>query len=454
MEMERKLRKPTPKPAAMLKEYLRDDFSSCSSSGFRSFPRQSCYASVRTLLDMDLKNSRKLLPQTRPKQAKTTKITAFQKASIAVINIVKHFQFSQKQKMLPRSISRRLKRSFTKKADREIKRENSVVIKVKDILRWRSFTDEEKQKPLECTASSPVQTTITTMTTTTTSSNSWSDSDFTEFLLSSCGSSECSGENEVDECKKDLLEKKKISKRKCNEVVEDSMEKCHGDSEFKDNDQFSPVSVLGFPFEEDEDSSSSFQSSLESMERTKHKLMQKIQRFESLAKIEPLDLNKRIASLELEDSFECPSDSQSNSVNNDEKVDQEENEEYIKTEERARELLRLTNETSGKYSDKDTADGLLMDFFRDEIMEGKRAKKTSKGDECDKEFLKVATDWMNGNNALMDWRVEESRGVHVKEMERGGMWRQSEEEKGELALEMEIRILNSLMDGLLFDLLS
>ncbi|KAF5177632.1 Uaa transporter, partial [Thalictrum thalictroides] len=272
MEIERRI---TRKPPAMLKEFLRDDFSSCSSSGFRSFPRRSCYTSVRNLLELDLKArdySRKI-------HKKEVKITAFQKATMAMINVVKHFQFSQKQSILPRSLSRRLKRSFTKKSDKAmIKREMSVVVKVKDILKWKSFKDasiEEKKKPLDCSASPIIiQTNITrTTTTTTTSSNSWSDSDFTsEYLHSwSCSSENShSGENEIEECnKKYLPEKKKISKTtSCTEVVEDSMEKSRADSKCEDkDDQFSPVSVLDFPFEEDdESSSSSFQSSLENME--------------------------------------------------------------------------------------------------------------------------------------------------------------------------------------------
>ncbi|GLT54969.1 hypothetical protein SLA2020_281270 [Shorea laevis] len=40
----------------MLKDYLRDDFlSSCSSNGFKSFPRRQCCTTVRFLLELDLK---------------------------------------------------------------------------------------------------------------------------------------------------------------------------------------------------------------------------------------------------------------------------------------------------------------------------------------------------------------------------------------------------------------
>ncbi|PIA49667.1 hypothetical protein AQUCO_01300440v1 [Aquilegia coerulea] len=452
MEIERRI---TRKPPAMLKEFLKDDFSSCSSSGFRSFPRRSCYTSVRNLLELDLKARDSRKP--RKVFQKEVKITAFQKATMAMINVVKHFQFSQKQSILPRSLSRRLKRSFTKKSDKEIKREISVVVKVKDILRWKSFRDvaiEEKKKQLDYSAS-PMQTTITnTTTTTTTSSNSWSDSDFTsEYLHSWSCSSENSGENnEIEECKKYLPEKNKISKTRCNEVVEDSMEKSHGE----EKDQFSPVSVLDFPFEEDDESlSSSFQSSLENMERTKHKLMQKIRRFESLAKIEPLDLEKRITSLEHDDSSEYPSDSQSNSVSNDVEVDQEEDEEYIMAEQKARELLKLFNGPTSKECLNETTNGPLLDFFREEVMErNHHSKKSPKGDELDQELLKVAKDWMNGNIILLDWTVESSREVHVTEMERGGKWRDVEEEKKELAIEMEMGVLNILMDEMLCDLLS
>ncbi|KAL5727730.1 hypothetical protein ACHQM5_000890 [Ranunculus cassubicifolius] len=444
MDMDRKLRKPPPidrKPT--LKEFLRDDFSSCSSSGFRSFPRkQSCYTSMRSLLEIDLKARGEFKPVNKlPKK----KISAFQKASVAMISVVKHFQFSQKQSILPRSLSRRLIRSFTRKTDHEkINRESNVVVKVKDVLRWKSFGDilEEKRKQLDC-AVSPIQTTITT-TTTTTSSNSWSDSDFTSECVHSSwgGSSDCSGENEnEEECKKYSPKKKnKIGKRRCNGASKDSMEKIHVEPKYEEKDQFSPVSVLDFPFEEDDESSSSFQSSLESLDRTKHKLMHKIRRFESLAKIEPLELEKRIDLFELE----CPSDSPLNSIN----TGVEFNEEEVESE-RARELVKLFTGTVVGECLRGTTNDLLFDFFRDEIIEKNVSKKAQKEDE----MFKVAKDWLNGDNVLLDWTVEESRKVHIKEMERGGMWKEVEDEKKALAIEMEEDVLDLLMDEMLFDLL-
>ncbi|TYI52469.1 hypothetical protein E1A91_D12G250100v1 [Gossypium mustelinum] len=70
-------------------------------------------------------------------------------------------------------------------------------------------------------------------------------------------------------------------------------------------EQFSPVSVLDCPFddEEEEDNGSTFEDHLVRVEVTKQKLMQKVIRFERLAQLEPVELDKRIAMAELEDEF-------------------------------------------------------------------------------------------------------------------------------------------------------
>ncbi|MFS7941734.1 hypothetical protein Hanom_Chr06g00479741 [Helianthus anomalus] len=94
----------------LLKDYLVDDLSSCSSNGFRSYPRQPCCTKVRYLIEIDLSiklpPSRKQFlkvnskPKPKPKHnsnpncSKSKMNLRFHKASKAVVNVFKKFHFS------------------------------------------------------------------------------------------------------------------------------------------------------------------------------------------------------------------------------------------------------------------------------------------------------------------------------------------------------------------------
>ena len=213
-----KLRKQLPKPL-MLKDYLLHDLSSCSSNGFKSFPRRQCCTTVRFLLEIDIaKNAhlckKKELLKTRSK-SKTR--SAFQRASSAVIHAVKQLPFaggnSPGKQILPRSFSRKfLKRSFWKRTHH------------KEIKRLKSF-GEEKSKPLDCSPVITTKSTITTLSTADSSSSStndcysnsksdsWSDKEFTssDYLQCSSGNSEINScVNEVES--KRFLPEKTVSK--------------------------------------------------------------------------------------------------------------------------------------------------------------------------------------------------------------------------------------------------
>ncbi|KAJ4956870.1 hypothetical protein NE237_013653 [Protea cynaroides] len=481
LENESRTRKPFPneRRPQMLKDFLRDDLGSCSSNGFRSIPRQACCSTVRNLVEMDLKardsNRSGRVVRSRSKAASKT-ISAFQKASVVVINVVKRLPFSSvkappqsksqtNQGIFPRSFSRRLRRSFSKKRDKvenyDIK-EIKVRVLVKDIIRWKSFRDliEEKQQqsldfspsPLHIAAKTATDdadaTTITTNSSISSSdsnSNSWSDSDFTsEYLQSSGGSPEYSGENEGKEGKECSVEKNMTNSNGHNTVGEDSMETAthsvepKGDCQNVEKEQFSPVSVLDFPDEEDDDDDggetempSSFHQSLANMERKKQKLMQNIRRFESLAQLEPVDLDKRIVLLEKDDSDES---------SEGEEQEGEDELEAKMAEEKSIELLKLVKPTSSG-----NLDSVLLDFFKERIM-----GRINEGDY--KELMKVGRDWMSDDMVL---DLEYNRESYVTEMDNeGGRWRKFEEEQAELAAEVERLVLGSLVDELLVDLLS
>ncbi|XP_059661705.1 uncharacterized protein LOC132307851 [Cornus florida] len=469
-----KQRKPLPK-ALMLKDYLLDDLSSCSSNGFRSYPRRQCCTTVRFLLEIDLKSRvdrdssdhAKRLLRSKSKSASST-MSKLLRASEAVINSVKNLPFAAvkppssskpnnpKKAILPRSLSRKLlKRSFWKKTDKEIQR-------------WRSLREllQEKEKPVDF---SPSITTVTTKaaaaaaTTSSTSvsesntnNNSWSDSDFTtDYLLCSSGNSVNSGVNDGVESR-NLSPEKVVSKRVGVTNTTNSVENTKKEwSNEEEKEQFSPVSVLDFPFDEEEEASSPFQSRLARMEGTKQKLMQKIRRFESLAQLEPVDLEKRIALSESNDeSLESPMQPCSVSVQYNITADKEEEE--SKTE-KALEFLNLLKMTIPSNSFKFNADNLLLDFFRESLTATHARSNVGKGGEqFEYEQVNVANDWINGQprELLLEWEVQKNRQACIRDMEEEGRWRMLDEDKEEVALGLEDQVFASLIDELLIDLFS
>ncbi|CAA3033215.1 Hypothetical predicted protein, partial [Olea europaea subsp. europaea] len=155
----------------LLKDYLLDDFSSCSSNGFKSFPRKQCCSTVRFLIDTDLKN-KKNPPPLLKNPSKSASSTALSSAFQCVINAVKHLPFGaksstaaqkkSKKSILPRSLSKKiLKRSFCIRTSSH-----------REIERWKSLDHlvKEKSGPF----SSPSDSNDSKSKT-----NSWSDSDFT-----------------------------------------------------------------------------------------------------------------------------------------------------------------------------------------------------------------------------------------------------------------------------------
>ncbi|KAJ0954512.1 hypothetical protein HanRHA438_Chr00c15g0850261 [Helianthus annuus] len=120
----RKLKHILPK-SLLLRDYLLDDMSSCSSNGFRSYPRRQCCTTVRFLIETDLNKNHKMFSKPhRTSNIKPPKQSSIlQKASEVMIKAFKRLPFvdarvSTKAKLLPRSLSRKLlKRGFWNKTD-------------------------------------------------------------------------------------------------------------------------------------------------------------------------------------------------------------------------------------------------------------------------------------------------------------------------------------------------
>lgn len=185
----------TSKPTLLLKDYLRDDLSSCSSSGFKSFPRRQCCTTVGF---QHKKNNGTSLPRRR--------VRALQRASEAVITAIKSLssQKSAKTKktstgVLSRSFSRKLlSRRFWRKA---VKEEGS-----EGVLRCkRSFREllmqERDYKPTSFSEDAIFSAKRFTTVSSDCCSNSWGESEFT--FSSNATSSDGSNENDLVDGVKD-----------------------------------------------------------------------------------------------------------------------------------------------------------------------------------------------------------------------------------------------------------
>lgn len=212
---------------SMLKDFLLDDLSSCSSNGFRSYPRKQCCTTVRFLLQIDMKNKptkqrKKKIRNNKPHSVRSPlkstgagePISAFRRASEAIINAVKHLPFPSfksstkysssspsklKLGILPRSFSRKFlsKRSFWKKNNhKEIQMWGPVINHLAD-----DYEEEEEQQnsspprdfivSVSAVGEGGISSNSSTSQSSTTT-NSWSDSDFTnsdESLQSSTANS-------------------------------------------------------------------------------------------------------------------------------------------------------------------------------------------------------------------------------------------------------------------------
>ncbi|KAF3339752.1 hypothetical protein FCM35_KLT15523 [Carex littledalei] len=172
--------------------------------------------------------------------------------------------------------------SFWKKRGTNTNTDEVEDVRVKDIVRLTSFN----------IATSPLPTSS--------SSTSWSESDFngSDFLPSSNGSSGFIPD--ITDASPGGTDKK---------VVTRELTGCNTEEEEKD--QFSPISVMDFPDEEEEEGisdSSSFQENLATIERARQALLQKIRRFESLAELVPVNLDNQFSDVDEESSGNPASD--------------------------------------------------------------------------------------------------------------------------------------------------
>ncbi|XP_045792524.1 uncharacterized protein LOC123887284 [Trifolium pratense] len=417
---------PSKPPTLMLKDYLRDDdLSSCSSSGFKSFPRrrQYCCTTVGFLPEKDLQLKHK--KRKTKTNTNTTKLPrrrpTLERASEAVITAIKSLSSSQKKAnsttgVLSRSFSRKLlSRKFWRKAVKEQGSEG--VLKFRRPFR-ELLMQERDYKPTSFSAAKSI-----TSVSSGCCSNSWGETEFT--FTSNATSSDSSSENELVDGGKDGAP---------------PQHKIEGDWS-NEKEQFSPVSILDCPFEDEEEiKSHSIINSFFQGAENKH--MQKTRHFENVAaSLEPLVLEKRIQCLELEDELNNKSTKQCSALHSIIRNNEDEDELNI---------LKLVKSSIPSNSLMINTEKLLFDYLEQSIEENNKDNNYSKKFN----LCNVVEDWIQGHpqEPYLGWEVKEGRHVYINEMEKSGDWKNSDQETEQLVLELENEVLTSFVDEIVLDL--
>ncbi|CAJ1949968.1 unnamed protein product [Sphenostylis stenocarpa] len=391
----------------MLKDFLSDNLNSCSSSGFKSLPRTP--TTMHTLIEMELNSSSP--PSNSPFQTLINTIRS--------ISFFTSMRKSPSVLSLPRSLSRKLSSSRRRRTRSQGCNDISITtVKIKDIIRWKSFRDIVEPPPPPPPLDFVVDPTTTTTTTWSVSSgSSWSDSDF---LTSSW---EDPQNDSVEAGKRFSFSPLVVGKDPGATEALTSQE-----------EQNSPVSVL----QVGEDEFSPFDQSLANIQRRKQKFIQTVQKLESLAKLDLANLDQ---CLSLND----------NSVYDEEYEDDDDDRtnkdigEQDWSEEKAQQLLHCVKARCSAHGCKDYLDTLLLDFFSEELSGSRNQYKNEEDFEL--ETLRIAEDWINGSCAFDSGHADKES--YIKDMERRDQWSRFKEEQEKLAFEIEKAIFHTLIADLL-----
>ncbi|KAH0938983.1 hypothetical protein HID58_006444 [Brassica napus] len=443
----------------MLRDYLLDDLSSCSSNGFKSFPRRqppSSSSTVRRLLDAEIKRSglshhhhHKPRLTRRSRTSCGTAIShAVHKASTAFLNAVKLIPFhatvtsrkgDQKQQgVFSRSFSKRLlSKRFWRKPVSQSRREVTVELGDGEIQWWISaafFPDEENldQPPDLVSQISAVADEAATL-----SASEAAAVITTEKLISGCDSSSSgsvfftnSSSSEAVQSSSSSVsstttsgEAEEVSTR--NDAVVESEESlnardCDGSSVNGNSMCNREVSSLKHRF-------------LSGLQYTYKKTARKSRRFNGSVRLEPLNLEKFI-----EKQVESKEDEYSYHTQETEEDG---------SESRANRLFALVKLTIGETNNillaSNIADNLLLDYFQEDYI----------GPKEEALMVKKVEDWVmdRQDEMFLSWEVREMRQVYVKEMK----WGCINEDESECVVEdLANGLFTLLVDEFISDLAS
>ncbi|KAJ9549847.1 hypothetical protein OSB04_022390 [Centaurea solstitialis] len=476
---------PLPK-SVLLKDYLLDDLSSCSSNGFRSYPRRRCFTTVRYLIEIDLNKHMKLPPtqkhKSKPKEkekvkskpkskSKSRSMSVLQRASSAVVNVFKQFKISGSGNPRKKAcfLSRKLWRKTANHQNRHFER-------------LKSFDDSIKKK--ESNVLPPSSSAVTTTGSNSNSNSSGSSESY--FTIVTSDSSTTGGSSKINVAQNDVkaTEKKNMAAGKraggaTATTTDDSV--ANGNAKVRLNsyashptvvfvhsldhisifdynpnnlfhkrfkftvkpadklalqneekEQVSPVSVMDFPCVDEDEVTSPYKHSRIYVKGRKQKLMPKVRKSKTLVQLEPIRLEDRIT---LSESRTQDSTRES-SLQTGLQFGQEEN--HI--EKKAIALLQLLKATMPSHSifESKTTDSILLGFFIEQINHGNVSNLS---------ILQEARDWINGNGREME--SQNYKITYITDMEKAEKWMKYDDE--EVGLELEFEVFTSLVEELLLE---
>ncbi|CAN7042589.1 hypothetical protein IGI04_007054 [Brassica rapa subsp. trilocularis] len=471
----------------MLRDYLLDDLSSCSSNGFKSFPRRqppSSSSTVRRLLDAEIKRSglshhhhhKPRLTRRNRTSCGTAISHAVHKASTAFLNAVKLIPFhatvtsrkgDQKQQgVFSRSFSKRLlSKRFWRKPVSQSRREVTVELGDGEIQWWISaafFPDEENldQPPdlvsqisavadeaatFSASEAAAVITTEKLISGCDSSSSgsvfftNSSSSEAVQSSSSSVSSPTTSGEAEEVSTRNDAVveSEESLNARDCDGSSVNGNSMCNREESVnEEKEQLSPVSILECPFQDDDDDDDeedAITDHISHQKDTYEKTARKSRRFNGFVRLEPLNLEKFI-----EKQVESEEDEYSYHTQETEEDE---------SESRANRLFALLKLTIGETNNillaSNVADNLLLDYFQEDNI----------GPKEEALMVKIVEDWVmdRQDEMFMSWEVREMRQVYVKEMK----WGCINEDESECVVEdLANGLFTLLVDEFISDLAS
>lgn len=207
--------------------------------------------------------------------------------------------------------------------------------------------------------------------------------------------------------------------------------------EEEDKEQCSPVSVLDPLFEDDdighddqsEEDGFDLECSYAIVQRAKQKLLQKLRRFEKLAELDPVELEKRM--LEEEQDFD-DSDSNSNDLEEDKECEGD-----------VRLIIQNLTKSDFNQSRKIPVDmkRLVSDLIKEE------GTAVADREATVKRVLKRLESWKNVESNTIDMMVEHDFRRDVEG------WKQNQEQVEEMVLAIELGVFGILMEELSEELL-
>nr|VDD24444.1 unnamed protein product [Brassica oleracea] len=434
----------------MLRDYLLDDLSSCSSNGFKSFPRRqppSSSSTVRRLLDAEIKRSglshhhhHKPRLTGRSRTSCGTAINhAVHKASTAFLNALKLIPFhatvtsrkgDQKQQgVFSRSFSKRLlSKRFWRKPVSQSRRENldhgneaatfsasqaAAVITTEKLISGCDSSSSGSVFFTNSSSSEAVQSSSSSVSSTTTSGEAEEVSTRNDAVVESeesLNARDCDGSsvNGNSMCNREVSSLKDHMMWSWQWLTNVNLllpyDFVSVESVNEEKEQLSPVSILECPFQDDDDDDDeedAITDHISHQKDTYEKTARKSRRFNGFVRLEPLNLEKFI-----EKQVESEEDEYSYHTQETEEDE---------SESRANRLFALVKLTIGETNNillaSNVADNLLLDYFQEDNI----------GPKEEVLMVKKVEDWVmdRQDEMFMSWEVREMRQVYVKEMKWG-----------------------------------